>query len=206
MSGYAKYSCVTPTFRAAFVNLFEPKKNDEAEAGAKPKYGVTMLFDESEDLAEVKQLATQLMTDKFGEKSKWPKGFNKPWRDQGEKDKNNPDAEGKTYDGFESGSLFMNASTEQQPEVTDEGLQPVVSAKTVYSGCYARAYITLFWYEKKGNKGIGVSLGPVQKMDDGEPLGGSAPAAASVFSPVKHNSKKAASAAFDEDDDEDPMA
>lgn len=207
MSGYAKYSCVTPTFRAAFVNLFEPKKNEE-NPNAKPKYGLTMLFGDGEDLAEIKQLATQLMNDKFGDKSKWPKGFNKPWRDQAEKDKDNADAEGKTYDGFVSGNLFMNASTEQQPEVTDEALQPVVSAKTVYSGCFARAYITLFWYEQKGNKGIGVSLGPVQKMDDGEPLGGSAPAAASVFSPVKANKKKAAKDAFEDEagDDEDPMA
>lgn len=203
MAGYAAYSLVTPKFRGAFVNLHEPKKNEE-DPTAKPKYGVTMLFDEDETLSEVKALATKLMTEKFGDKSKWPKGFNKPWRDQGEKDKNNPDATGKTYDGFVAGRLFMNASTEQQPEVTDEALQPVVSAKTVYSGCYMRAYITLFWYEKKGNKGIGVSLGPVQKVDDGEPLGGAAPAAASVFSPVKGNKKKAPAASFD--DEEDPMA
>lgn len=204
MAGYAAYSLVTPKFRMAFVNLHEPKKNEE-DPTAKPKYGLTMLFEDGETLAEVKALATKLMTEKFGDKAKWPKGFNKPWRDQGEKDKNNPDATAKTYDGFVSGNLFMNASTEQQPEVTDEALQPVVSAKTVYSGCYGRAYITLFWYEKKGNKGIGVSLGPVQKVDDGEPLGGAAPTAASVFSPIKGNKKKAPAASFD-DEDEDPMA
>lgn len=206
MSGYAQYSCVTPVFRAAFVNLFEPKAADEDKPNAKPKYGLTMLFQEGEDLADIKKLATQLMKDKFGDKSKWPKGFNKPWRDQAEKDKDNEDATGKTYDGFESGNLFMNASTEQQPEVTDEGLNPVVSSKTVYSGCMMRAYITMFWYEKKGNFGIGVSLGPVQKIDDGEPLGGSAPAAASVFQPVKANKSKAAADAFEEDEDDDPMA
>lgn len=205
MSGYAKYACVTPTFRAAFMNLFEPRKNDD-NPSAKPKYGVTMLFDDGEDLAELKNLAVQLMTEKFGtDKAKWPKGFNKPWRDQGEKDKNNPDATGKTYDGFVNGRLFMNASSERQPEVTDEAVQPIVSAKAVYSGCYMRAHVTLFWYDQKGNKGIGVSLGALQKVDDGEPLGGSAPSAASVFSPVKANKKKAASAAFEEDD-EDPMA
>ena len=205
MAGYAAYSLVTPKFRAAFVHLHEPKKNEEDPTAA-PSYGITMLFEEGETLSEIKSLATKLMTDKFGsDKAKWPKGFNKPWRDQGEKDKENPDATGKTYDGFVSGNLFMNASTKQQPEVTDEALQPVVSAKVVYSGCYMRAYVTLFWYEKKGNKGIGVSLGPVQKVDDGEPLGGAAPAAASVFSPVKGNKKKAPAASFD-DDEEDPMA
>jgi hypothetical protein len=205
MAGYAEYTTVTPRFRAAFVNLFEPKPNDE-DPSAKPKYGVTMLFEEGEDLAEIKQLATKLMTDKFGtDKAKWPKGFNKPWRDQGEKDKNNPDASGKTYDGFVTGRLFFNASTAQQPEVVDEYVKPVISAKTVYSGCYMLAQITLFWYEKKGNKGIGVSLNSAQKVDDGEPLGGAAPAASSVFSPVKANKKKAPAESFD-GDDEDPMA
>jgi len=205
MSGYAAYSTVTPKFRAAFVNLFEPKKNEE-DPTAKPKYGLTMLFEEGEDLAEIKKLATQLMIDKFGsDKTKWPKGFNKPWRDQGEKDKDNSDAEGKTYDGFVSGRLFMNASTEKQPEVANESVKPILSAREVYSGCYMLAHVTLFWYEKKGNKGIGVSLGPVQKVGDGDPLGGGAPAAASVFAPVKADKSKAAKDAF-EDSDEDPMA
>jgi hypothetical protein len=206
MAGYAAYSIVTPPFIGAFVNLLAPKKKKKPTD--EDSYGITMLFEEGEDLADVKALATQLMTDKFGtDKSKWPKKFNKPWRDQGEKDKTNDDADGKTYGGFVAGRLFMNASTKQQPEVVDEALQPVISAKTVYSGCKFRASITLFWYDTDGNKGIGVSLGPVQKMDDGEPLGGGAPAAASVFSPVKTNKKKAAAANFDAgDDDEDPMA
>lgn len=208
MSGYAQYSTTTPKFRAAFVNLFTPKKKDkDADADAKDKYGLTMLFEEGEDLKEIKELGRQLMTEKFGADPKqWPKGWNKPWRDQAEKDKENEDATSTQYDGFVSGRLFMNASTEIQPEVVDHAVKPILNARDVYSGCYMIAHITLFWYEKKGNKGIGVSLNTVQKVDDGEPLGGGVVKAASVFSPVKLNTKKSSSAVMDEDDENDPMA
>lgn len=207
MSGYAQYSTVTPEFRAAFVNLFEPKPADE---NGKEKYGLTMLFKDGEDLSEIKELGRQLMTDKFGaDPKKWPKGWKKPWRDQAEKDHNSDDATGKTYDGFEAGNLFMNATSERKPEVVNEAVKPILNKADVYSGCYMRAHITLFWYEAKGNKGIGVSLNTCQKVGDGEPLGGSAPPAASVFSPVKLNTKKSAKSVMDDDadeDDEDPMA
>lgn len=204
MSGYQQYSTVTPEFRAAFVNLFEPKAADD---NGKEKYGITHLFKEGEDLSKIKDLARQLMTDKFGsDPKKWPKGWRKPWRDQADKDKNNEDAEGKTYDGFVSGNLYFNSTSERKPEIVDENVNPILNKAHVYSGCYMIAHITLFWYENKGNKGIGVSLNTVQKVGDGEPLGGSAPSAASVFSPVKLNNKKSAASVMDDEDDEDPMA
>ena len=208
MAGFAQYSTVTPKFRAAFVNLFEPKKKESPEE--KDKYGMTMLFGDGEDLSEIKALATQLMTEKFGDKKSWPKGFHKPWRDQADKDKENENADGKTYDGFVSGNLYMNGTSERKPEVVDENVKPILNRADVYSGCYMVAHITLFWFEKKTNKGIGVSINTVQKVGNGEPLGGSPPSAASVFKPTKLNNKKAATAVMDDEDeqeeDEDPMA
>ncbi|MED1696792.1 DUF2815 family protein, partial [Brevibacillus agri] len=42
----------------------------------------------------------------------------------------------------------------------------------VYSGMYGRVNINFFPYNNSGNRGIGAGLGPVQKLRDGEPLGG----------------------------------
>jgi hypothetical protein len=41
-----------------------------------------------------------------------------------------------------------------------------------YSGMYARASVTAYWYDKEGNQGIGFSLQNFMKAADGEPLGG----------------------------------
>lgn len=206
MAGYQQYSTVTPRFRGAFVNLFAPKKKKKETD--KDKFGLTMLFEEGEDLEEIKGLATQLMTDKFGaDKKKWPKGFKKPWRDQEEKEHDNDNATGETYDGFVAGRLFMNGTSNNQPEVVNEDVKPILKTSEVYSGAYYIAHITLFWYDNE-SKGIGVSINTVQKVDEGEVMGGTgAPAAASVFKPVKKlNTKKSSSAVMDDEDDEDPMA
>ena len=46
---------------------------------------------------------------------------------------------------------------------------------------YGRVNVTFFPYMFGGKKGIGCGLGPVQKLEDGEALGGSAPKASAVF-------------------------
>lgn len=51
----------------------------------------------------------------------------------------------------------------------------------LYSGMYGRVNVTFFPYMFGGKKGIGCGLGPVQKLEDGEVLGGSVPKAAAVF-------------------------
>ncbi len=42
----------------------------------------------------------------------------------------------------------------------------------VYSGCYARVSVNFYGYNAAGNKGIACGLGNVQKVEDGERLGG----------------------------------
>ena len=58
---------------------------------------------------------------------------------------------------------------------------PIINQSEVYSGMYGRVNVTFFPYSFGGKKGIGCGLGPVQKLRDGESLGGSAPSAAQVF-------------------------
>lgn len=70
------------------------------------------------------------------------------------------------------GHWVMTASSKLQPEVVDTNGNPVISPSEIYSGMYARVFINFFAYNAAGRKGIGAGLGPVQKLRDGEPLGG----------------------------------
>ena len=51
-------------------------------------------------------------------------------------------------------------------------MQEILDQSEVYSGCYARANISFYAYNTNGNKGIACGLNAIQKIRDGEPLGG----------------------------------
>ena len=74
-----------------------------------------------------------------------------------------------------------SAKADYPPEIVDRMGNPIINQSEVYSGIYGRANVTFYPYMFGGKKGIGAGLGPVQKLRDGEPLGGSAPTAAQVF-------------------------
>lgn len=72
-------------------------------------------------------------------------------------------------------------TTDYPPEVVDKNGNPIINHAEVYSGMYGRVNVEFFPYNHNGKKGVGVRLGPVQKLRDGDPLAGSAPTAAQVF-------------------------
>ena len=47
----------------------------------------------------------------------------------------------------------------------------------MYSGVYARVSINFYAFNTNGNKGVACGLGNIQKVRDGEPLGGKTNAA-----------------------------
>ena len=51
-------------------------------------------------------------------------------------------------------------------------MNPIVQKGELYSGCYARVCVSLFPYNSNGKRGIGIGLEAVQKLRDGDPLGG----------------------------------
>lgn len=70
------------------------------------------------------------------------------------------------------GCWVFTASSKQRPAVVDVNLQPILDSTELYSGIYANVGVTFFGYSAPQNKGIGVALDNVQKIADGEPLGG----------------------------------
>ena len=71
-----------------------------------------------------------------------------------------------------AGMYFLNASSKQAPGIVDKQVQPVLDSAEVYSGCYGRASLNFFPFNQAGNKGIACGLNNVQKLADGDYLGG----------------------------------
>ena len=76
-----------------------------------------------------------------------------------------------------AGSWFLNANSRQAPEVVDRKVQRILDQSEVYSGCYGQISVTFYGFNTNGNRGIAAGLGNIQKLRDGEPLGGKANAA-----------------------------
>jgi hypothetical protein len=152
---------LTPKFRVSFPNVFRPGKS--MQVGAEPKYSITMLFEKGADLTPLKQAAHNAVVEKWGtDQTKWPKNLRNPFRDQGEKE----------FPGYEAGAIFISASSKQKPGLVDAKVQDIIEEHQFYPGCYARATVRAFAYDQAGNRGVSFGLQNIQKLADGEPLGG----------------------------------
>lgn len=162
-----KEKLFTPEFRVSFAHVFQPQPPMAgSKPDAKPKYGVTMLFAPGADLSKLKAAAGAAAQEKFGKRLQDPVFAAKvrsPFRDQGEK----PELE-----GYVKGSIFINATSQQKPGLVDENVQSIIESHKFYSGCYAIATVNAFAYEQMGNVGVAFGLNNIQKVRDGDPLGG----------------------------------
>mgnify|MGYP000299728384 CR=1 FL=1 len=69
-------------------------------------------------------------------------------------------------------AYFVNANSATAPGIVDADRQPILDTSEVYSGVYGRASINFYAFNSNGNKGIACGLNNLQKVRDGEPLGG----------------------------------
>jgi hypothetical protein len=69
-------------------------------------------------------------------------------------------------------SYFVNANSATAPGIVDANLDPILERSEVYSGVYGRASINFYAFNSNGNKGIACGLNNLQKIKDGESLGG----------------------------------
>lgn len=69
-------------------------------------------------------------------------------------------------------SHFFNANSRQAPQVVDKNVQPILDQSEAYSGCYGRISVNFYGFNNNGNRGIAAGLGDIQKLRDGESLGG----------------------------------
>ena len=150
---------LTPWARAAWPQLFQPRAFAENQD---PKFSVVLLFDEENvDLTAMKKLVDQTAKAKWGDKI--PKNLHRPFRDGSE--------EKEDVEGFE-GMTFITASSKFKPNVVDANLEEVIETDEIYSGMYCRATVNCYAYDFMGKKGVSFGLQNVQKLADGDGIGG----------------------------------
>jgi phosphopantothenoylcysteine synthetase/decarboxylase len=150
----------TPVFRASFPHVFKPHSGFEGQA---PKYSITMLFDKSTDITELKKAAFNAAVEKWGPKEKWPKNLRMPFRDGDEKS---------DLQGYEN-TIFVTASSKQRPQVINTKRELLTEEDgSFYAGCLAKATLLAYAYDAMGNKGVSFSLQNVLKTGDAEAFSG----------------------------------
>ena len=153
--------------RWSYANVWEPKSIN----GGAPKYSVSLIIPKS-DTVTVGKIKDAIKA-AYEEGQSKLKGNNKsvpalssiktPLRDG---DLDRPDDE--AY----KNSYFINANSATAPGIVDAARQPILERSEVYSGVYGRASINFYAFNSNGNKGIACGLNNLQKISDGEPLGG----------------------------------
>lgn len=166
--------------RISYEHLLKPYANDPA---AEPKYSATILLDKGDIEGKKRLDAAIAEATEMARIGKWA-GVVPPIVPNPVHDGDGVRQDGSAYGPECKGCWVLTASSKQDrpPQVVDRRLNPIIDATQVYSGMYANISLNLFAYVYQGKKGIGCGLGPVQKVADGEPLGGSVATAASVFS------------------------
>lgn len=161
---------LTPKFRVSYPSVFKPKMND---LNGKEEYSLVALFPKGADLSVLKKAAEDAIAKKFGaDKTKWPKNMKTPFRDQAERIEAAKDAGKAPPEAHEAGAIFMNLKSTQKPGLVDEKVQDIIDSSQFYAGCWARASVNAFAYSNKGNNGVSFGLSNIQKVADGDPLGG----------------------------------
>lgn len=156
-----------PETRWSYANVWQPKAID----GGAPKYSVSLIIPKSDTKTiEKVRAAIQAAYEEGQSKLKGNgktvpqlKALKTPLRDG---DLEHPDDE--AY----ANSYFINANSASAPGIVDANCQPIIDTSEVYSGVYGRASINFYAFNSNGNKGIACGLNNLQKIRDGESLGG----------------------------------
>ena len=160
-----------PDTRWSYANVWEPKSIN----GGTPKYSVSLIIPKSDTKTIAKIEAAIEAAYKEGEAKLKGNGksvpalsvIKTPLRDG---DMERPD------DPAYANSYFVNANATSAPGIVDADRNPILTRSEVYSGVYGRASISFYAFNSSGNKGIACGLNNLQKIRDGEPLGGKASA------------------------------
>ena len=168
MNPINKTKVVTGTVRLSYANVWEPKSIN----GGKEKYSVSLIIAKSDTktLEAINTAIDAAITEgisKFGGKKPNKASLKLPLRD-GDVERD---------DAAYKDSYFVNANSITAPQIVDKHVQPILDRSEIYSGVYARVSITFYAFNSNGNRGIACGLGNIQKISDGEPLGGKTTAA-----------------------------
>lgn len=155
---------ITGKVRFSFCNIWVPKSIN----GGDEKYSVSLVISKTdkETLGKINgaiKEAEKVGIAKYGAKFTSGAGFKRPLRD-GDIDRSDDDNYANCY--------FVNANSATKPGVVDKNRDTILDSTEVYSGCYGRVSLSFYPFNTNGNRGIACGLQNLQKLADGEPLGG----------------------------------
>ena len=158
---------ITGVCRLSYANIWQPKSIN----GGAPKYSASVLIPKSDTKTVAKVKAAIQAAYEEGEGKLKGNGktapslasLKTPFRDG---DTERPDDE--AY----AGHWFINANSNTAPGVVDANREPIYDTSEIYSGVYARVSLSFYAFNSNGNRGIACALQNIQKVRDGEALGG----------------------------------
>ena len=171
-----------PKTRWSYANVWEAKSIN----GGAPKFSVSLIVPKSDTATVAKIQAAIEAAYKEGESKLKGNGrtvpalsvIKTPLRDG---DIERPD------DPAYANAYFINANSATAPGIVDAACNPIMNRSEVYSGVYGRASISFYAFNANGNKGIACGLNNLQKISDGEPLGGKASAESDFATEAKED-------------------
>ena len=158
---------ITGVCRLSYANIWQAKSIN----GGAPKYSASVLIPKGDTKTVAKVKAAIQAAYEEGEGKLKGNGktapslvsLKTPLRDG---DTERPDDE--AY----AGHWFINANSNTAPGVVDANREPIYDTSEIYSGVYARVSLSFYAFNSNGNRGIACALQNIQKVRDGEPLGG----------------------------------
>ena len=153
--------------RWSYANVWQPK----AINGGTPKYSVSLIIPKSDTVTVNKIKAAIKAAYEEGESKLKGNGRSVPPLSAIKTPLRDGDLERPEDEAYKN-SFFVNANSSTAPGIVDADRQPIINTSEVYSGVYGRASINFYAFNSNGNRGIACGLNNLQKIRDGEPLGG----------------------------------
>lgn len=153
--------------RWSYANVWQPKSIN----GGAPKYSVSLIIPKSDKKTIEKIRAAIQAAYEEGEAKLKGNGKSVPALSVLKTPLRDGDTERPDDEAY-ANAYFVNANSATAPGIVDADRQPIINTSEVYSGVYGRASINFYAFNSNGNKGIACGLNNLQKMRDGEPLGG----------------------------------
>lgn len=153
--------------RWSYVNAWEPKSIN----GGAPKYSVSLIIPKSDTKTLEKIQAAIQAAYEEGQSKLKGNGRSVPALSALKTPLRDGNAERPDDEAY-ANSYFVNANSGTAPGIVDADRNPILERSEVYSGVYGRASINFYAFNSNGNKGIACGLNNLQKIRDGEPLGG----------------------------------
>jgi hypothetical protein len=171
-----------------WARLFEAEAMEE---GNDASYSCAILYKADQNIKPIRKGIEAAKKDQWGGKA--PRKLNVCLID----DDREIEALAEDYDYIEPGDTILKLRRYEKygaPQLWDQDVEKIESPTEMYSGCHVVGDVEFFGWERKTSSGVSCRLNGLQKVREGEPIGGGKANTADSFEKVDTD---------DDDDDDD---